>query len=323
MAVAKQARSSLVFYEQTNATTVVTAGAPGLKAHLISQDIAPEQPLQESEVVDDSRNPTKPYQDAISIGRGFTIQADPISIGWYLKWLLGNPTTTGAGPYTHVFKLTGTAVMKFLTIERMMNDIAHGHQAWGCVLDRVSFGMNRGDILKPRFDIIGLDENKITALTDATPYSPSKICFRAPQISVLEAGGAFGICQTFNLEFSNGFEGVPVLGNSGRFFDIIEGIGRPTANMTILVTDQAIYDKARNATETSLKTTFTATDGVSTLAFDFPEAIYELYGIPVRGRTGPMTADINVRPYFDDGVGATSLIVTLVNTHPSYTAAIP
>lgn len=320
--VARATRGSLIIYEQTDIQTPATAGANGLKAHLISSTIALDQPLQDSKVINATRNPTDPYSSGAEVKGGFTIQADPISIGYYLKWLLGAPTTTGAGPYVHVFKLNATSPLLALTIDRLAADITQCWTANGVKLNKFSFSMSRGSCLEIPFDVIGLGETRSVAAIDAAPFEPNKVKFLAGTIAMQEAGVAFALCKKFDGAFDNQMVGLDVLGNSNQYYDIIEGIGMPTGTFDMYIKDGALYDKAKNVTESSLKLTFTATDATSTLEMFWPEVKFMAFSPANPGGTGAIPVSVAFKPYSDNATEATALQVTLTNAHPSY-ATIP
>lgn len=321
--VARNTRGSLVIYEQTDIQTPATSGANGLKAHLISANIAPDQPLEESKVINNTRNPTDPYQGGMSVKGGFTAQADPISLGYYLKWLMGAPVTTGTGPYVHVFKVNATSPLLALTIERFLADITQAFRATGVKFNKFNFDVSRGSCLEIPFDILGLNEVRGTTVLDAAPFEPSKANkLLAGSIVMQEGGVNLALCKKFSSAFDNEMEGLDVIGNSNQFYDIIEGIGRPTGAFDMYVKDGAIYDKGLTVQESSLKLTFTAQDAVSYAEFLWPETKFMAFSPEIKGGTGAIPTSVAFKAFSDNDASGTSLQVTLGNTHPSY-ATIP
>lgn len=320
--VARNTRGSLIIYEQADIQTPATGASPGMKAHLISSNIAFDQPLEESKVINDTRNPTTQYQTGASVKGGFSIQADPIGLGYYLKWIMGAPVTTGAGPYTHVFKVNATSVLLALTVERFLADIAQAFRATGVKLNKFNFDIGRGQCLELPFDVMGLDEVNGVTVLDSAPYEPAKHKFLAGQINLQEAGVAFPLCKKFSSSFDNEMEGLDVLGNSNQLYDIIEGIGRPTGTFTAYLANAALWTKGKSVVETSLKLSMTCTDGTSTCEFLWPENYLMAFSPEIKGGTGAIPIDIAFKAFKDNAAEGTALQVTLVNSHPSY-ATIP
>jgi hypothetical protein len=317
----RSTRGSLIFYEQTDIQTIATTGANGMKAHVESCDIAPDQPLEESKVINDTRNPTDPYEGGIVMKGGYSVQSDAIGIGYYLKWLFGAPVTTGpvSTIYTHVFKVNASSVLTALTVERFLADVAQCYRAKGVKLDSFSFDISRGACLSSTFSIVGLNEVRDTSRIDSAPWEPSKTNkFLAGQIAMLENGGAFNLVKKFNQAFNNNYEGLDVLGNNGEFYDFIEGVGTPTGGFTMYVKDGTIYDKARGIVESKIKLTLTAKDGVSSLELFWPEVKYMAHGVPLSGGKGATPVDVVFKAFADNDASGTSLQITLKNLHPDY-----
>lgn len=321
-AIARNSRAQVIVYEQTAIETVAPGGSPGMKLHLIDSDLAPRQDLFESNVINGTRMAVEPFLDAIEVSGGYTIQPDPIEMGWHLKWAIGAPVTTGAGPYTHTFKVLTTALTP-LTVEKFLPDIAQVFRMWGLKINQFSFDVGRSGVLQVPFQFMGLGINEATSAIDAAPYYPQPNVFRAPAVTMSEGGVAFARAQRFAATFDNGNEGIPVLGNSGAFYDVVEGILRPTGTLTMLLADRGVYDKAKAGTESSLLLTFPCSDGVSSLAVSWPEVKYALHGPSIRGGTGPIPVDVAWRAFYGNDAGNSEVIFTLINNHPSYAAAIP
>jgi hypothetical protein len=324
LTVARNTRGNLVLYEQTDIQTPAAGGSNGFKTHLVSSDIAFDLPLEDSEVINQTGNPTIPYQGAAEVKGGFTIQGDPIGMGYYLKWLLGSPTTTGpvSGQYTHVFKKTASSVIFPLSAERFLADITQAFLATGVKLNKVNASMARGQCLKLNFDVVGLNETRGTSVIDAAPFEPAKVKFLASGMVMAEAGVAYALVKKFDFSFDNQLQGLDVLGNSGQFYDFVEGIGMPAGTAEIYIKDGALWDKGKNVTKTSIKMTFTATDGVSTMELWYPEVFMMAWSPKITGGTGPIPTGVVFKPFLDTASEGTAWQVTLVNTQPSY-ATIP
>ena len=321
--VARNTRGSLVIYEQSDIQTPATGAVNGMKAHLISETIGPDQPLQESKVVNNTRNPVDPYQAGLAIKGNMTVQGDPIGIGFYLKWMIGAPTTTGAGPYTHVFKVNATSVLLALTLERIFPDIAQVFRATGVKFDKFSFDASRGSCLEIPIEVIGLNETRFVATLDSAPYEPSKANkLLSGTIVMQEAGVGFALCKKFSSSYTNEMQGMDVIGNNNQFYDVIEGIGRPTGSFEMYVKDGVIFDKGLTVAKSSLKITFTGQDGTSTVEFYWPEVKFMAFAPEIKGGVGPIPVTVAFHAFSDVDASATAMQVTLVNAFPSY-ASIP
>jgi len=324
--LAQQSRAALYIYEQTGYGVIPSTGAPAIRVPLVSWTLAKDQPLTASNVVNSTRNPTRPFAEAPKVGGGFVIQLDPISAGFFTKWTFGTLTTTGpvSTIYTHVGKINAAGV-PWLTIELVFFGVNVVWRAVNCKIGRQSFDVTPSGLLQLTFDAMGSDITRDVggAPLDAAPFTPSSaVAFRAAAVSIAEAGVTFERASRFAMSFDNALEAVPTLFNGGVPYDIIEGIGRPTGTLTVLLANAAIHDKGDAGTESSLLSTFAATDGVSSIAYDFREIIYGAATPPASGGTGPVPTDFAWQAYLDDDAGGSAAIVTVKNTLASH-AAIP
>lgn len=93
MARAYGSRSQLALaYESTYGTA---PGSGFFQMPFAKSDIGTEQPLLESELLGYGRDPQSPVRDAINLTGSVDVPVDQIGIGYWLKALLGAPTTTG------------------------------------------------------------------------------------------------------------------------------------------------------------------------------------------------------------------------------------
>jgi Phage tail tube protein len=323
LTVARNSRGRVICYEQTDLYTVATGASPGLQMPLVDSDLAPRQGLFDSPVINGTRMATEPFLDPLDIAGGYSIQPDPIGIGWPLKWMFGPPTTTGAGPYNHVFKVTAGATLLATTVEKILADIAQVWRFIGVRWNGLSFDVSRGGVLTMPFSLLGYDITEAATQLDGTPYTPAVVAFRVPAVTMSEGGVAFALAQRFAMDLGNNIEGIPVLGNGGKMYDFVEGLVRPTGTLTMLLANRGVYDKAKAGTESSLSITFPAADSVSSLQFTIPEVKYELHGPAIRGGVGPIPVDVAWRGFYGNDAGNSVVIITLINNQVSYAAAIP
>lgn len=71
---------------------------------------------------------------------------------WIFKAILGAPTTTGAGPYTHTFAESDT--LTSFTIENdVKTDTAHVSKLLGCIAGQTTLSMVLGEIVRVKMDM--------------------------------------------------------------------------------------------------------------------------------------------------------------------------
>ena len=156
-------------------TTFKTPGADGFVVPLTQFSPQPRQPRVQSATLTGRRGPTRSATGLKSVEGQWGYEVAPESLGIVLKHLVGNPTTTGAGPYVHTFQhvVSGAnALPPGLTFEQ---DFGAGTIAAASrILRMIGCRINQGTLtLTPQgfqtmnLDILGSDWVKAT--TPSTP----------------------------------------------------------------------------------------------------------------------------------------------------------
>ena len=74
------------------------------------------------------------------------VPIDAEAFGFWLKAAFGEPTTSGAGPWTHEFR-SGGWTLPSLSIETAMPEVPRFAMYSGCVLDQLSWQLQRSGLL--------------------------------------------------------------------------------------------------------------------------------------------------------------------------------
>ncbi|WP_245803156.1 phage tail tube protein, partial [Acuticoccus yangtzensis] len=133
-----------------------------------SSTIGSEQPLLNSELLGYGRDPLPPVKDAVTADGDVVVPIDAEAWGVWLKGAFGSPTTTGSGPYTHEFR-SGSWTLPSMAIETAMPDVPHFAMATGCVVDRVSWQMQRSGLLTATVGLIAQGETVASSTGAGTP----------------------------------------------------------------------------------------------------------------------------------------------------------
>lgn len=250
-----------------------------------------------------------------------------LSIGWVLKHLLGVPVTSGPVTlkYTHVFKIGSLPTS--VTLEKVFTDLTVALQYVGCRFNSISFDVGTGGMLKVTVDVIGQDEQGgAGAALDATPLTHPVAPFRLPIVLLEEATygsplAAFTSATRFSVTITNNLDAQRVVGGGGIISELPEAMAGVTGSMTIQFRDMAMYTKAKAGTIGKLRLTFPAASAGDSLMLDFPEVRYSVSPVAISG-PGGVTTDLNFVAFWQNGVDASAVVATLVNTYASY-ASIP
>jgi hypothetical protein len=129
-------------------TTYGTPPASGFRRMpFASATLGAEQPLLNSELLGYGRDPLAPIKDAVTADGNVVVPIDAQGFGVWLKAAFGPPLTTGtAAPYTHEFR-SGSWTLPSLSIETGMPEVPRFAMYSGCVLDMLSWQMQRSGLL--------------------------------------------------------------------------------------------------------------------------------------------------------------------------------
>jgi len=106
-----------------------------------------EQLLLNSELLGYGRDPLPPIEDAVTADGNLVVPIDAQCFAVWLKAACGDPTTTGtAAPYNHEFR-SGSWTPPSLSIETGMPEVPRFAMYSDCVLDTLSWQMQRSGLL--------------------------------------------------------------------------------------------------------------------------------------------------------------------------------
>src|SRR6056297_2749887 len=103
-----------------------TAPAAGfMELPFISHTLGEERPNEADDTLGNGRKPRAPEKGTREAGGDVVVPVEAESFGFWLKALFGAPTTTGTGPYTHVFEAGAAASLPSLALETWMPQVPH------------------------------------------------------------------------------------------------------------------------------------------------------------------------------------------------------
>jgi hypothetical protein len=117
-----------------------------LRLPFASTSLGAEQPLLNSELLGYGRDPLAPVKDAVTADGDVVVPLDAEALGFWLKAAFGAPTTTGTGPWTHEFQ-SGALTLPSMSIETGMPEVPRYAMYSGCVLDQLTWQMQRSGLL--------------------------------------------------------------------------------------------------------------------------------------------------------------------------------
>lgn len=310
---AKGSNSQVVIdFESTFGQT--PASPNGVLVPINSCGIRSQQNLNESSVIRGNRNPVAPIAGNIDVSGSITVPVDKRAFGYWLKALCGAPTTTGAGPYTHIFKPGN--IQPSLVVEKGFKDINLFALYNGCKINQFSMSLGGDGELTANFDLLGAKETIDDTSFDNTPTAVSLDPFGNFQGAVKEGGATIATLTAVELAVACNLDGEQYcIGGQGFRNDIPEGMLQVTGSITALFENDTLLNKAISGTESSLE--ITLTNGEHSLNILIPELKYERNTPGIEGPQG-ISIQLPFRAYLDNNTDGTSIKFTLVNDVASY-----
>lgn len=264
-----------------------------------------------------SRNTVAPFAGNKNVEGPIVIPADSLAMAYWLMAMFGNPTTTGAGPYVHEYKV-GSSMPSF-TFEKAFTDVAVDiyERYVGCKVSTFNMVCGGDGELICTLNVLGANMTHETSGFDADPDVISLARLNNFDAAILEGGGALANATelTINIDFGldpNSF----VIGGGGIRGDIPEGFVAVTGNLKTLLEDDSLLDKATGDTETSLKLTLTGSAS-SILEFEIQELLYSVNGVPVEGPQG-LIVSLDFVGYYTNGSEISDIVARLTNGVSAY-----
>ena len=262
-----------------------------------------------------NRNPTKAMRgsDDISGDLVATMQAYN---GLLLLGLMGKVTTSGdSAPYTHLFTV-GDSLPSFI-LEKGFLNIGQYFRYLGCKVSAMKASFTPSGAQKLTFSLMGAQEETASSAFHDTPVDLTYAPFDGFALGTIEEGGTpIANVTGVDLEISNNLDGDQyLLGGEGKRADIPEGTVAVTGTLKARFTSLALYTKAINDTESSLKLVYKRGTGGGTLGnesleFHIPELTFTPKAPPISGPKG-IIVELPFVGYYGNDVGASALQITL------------
>ena len=273
--------------------------------------------LSDSATLREERNPAEPIRGFVNVEGSLEVPLDVKAFGYWLKAAFGAPTTTGKGPYTHVFKVR--AEQPSMVIEQGHADIGKYFKFNGCKVSSLSFSFGKGDgELTAKVGVIGSNGAVLSAPYKSGAQKASFLRLNNCQALLKEGGTVLADGTGGEVSLDMGLETDSyVLAGGGVRGNPREGILKASGSLTALFTPgaAALLDKGIAGTETSVEVIFT--QGTHSLSFRFPEVLMEETTPGVDGPAG-ILLEVPWRGFHEDDANGSVVVATLVNDIAGY-----
>ena len=213
MARAQGARAQMALAFETVYGTAPASGYT--RVPFASTSLGSEQPLITSELLGYGRDPLAPIKDAVTADGDVVVPIDAEAFGFWLKAAFGVPTTSGSGPYTHEFR-SGGWTLPSMSIETAMPEVPRFAMYSGCVLDQLSWQMQRSGLLTATARLVAQGETVGTTTAAGTPAEPALKRFGHFNGSITRNGAALGNVVSAEITYANNLDRIETIRSDGR-----------------------------------------------------------------------------------------------------------
>jgi hypothetical protein len=226
------ADSTLLACRETTYGTAPLSGYRGLDFK--STDLSSAIPLGDDPLLGRGRNAQDPYRGLVTDEGSVDIPLDVEGTGWWLTGLFGVPTTTGSGPYTHVWQ-SGADTIPSHTIEighpKLVTPVFFRHT--GVVFESLNFEMGLEGPANGKIALVAQGETSAGTTVDPAPSRYALKRFSQGRGSIKKGGTQLAGVTAGNLTFSNTLERVRTIRPDGKIDAADPTIATCTGQMTV------------------------------------------------------------------------------------------
>jgi hypothetical protein len=299
---------------------LVAFGTPAAAGYILpinSFDVRSTRALNRAATLSSSRNPLEPFQGNLAVSGKIVVPVDSVAMALWLIALFGLPSTTGAGPYVHEFKIPSS--QRSLTLETGFTDLATDkfQRFVGCKVNSFAISVGGDGELIATMGVIG----KSDSMEAATFHAGTELTMARVnnfQAALLEGGSSLANAAELSVNINCPIDPYYVIGGSGSVWSLAEQGVEVSGNIKTLFEDVSLIDKAIATTESSLKLTITG-GASSVFELEIQELYYERNSVPVPGPQG-LLVDLNFQGFYANGGEASGIVARLTNGVSSYAA---
>lgn len=253
-------------------------------------------------------------------------EARPVTLGYLLHSALGDPITTGAGPYTHKFKprtsqFSDSCFLQPYSLE-INRDMNQSFQVSGVIVNtlQLAFGTDQ-KLMRVTAGVIGKAQALIAktspSFETANPFQWKQAVVKfADNVTGLAVASAYNNLEKAGVKFDNKMEGIPILNNSANIGKIKpSGLMSCELDLTAEAED-AEYAKFAGQQLKAMEVSFTS--GTNVFKITLPAVKFTAYPVNVSG-PGRIIVSIKGMAYYS-AVDGYLIEVVLTNDKTSYTA---
>lgn len=247
-AMGTRAQAALAF-EVTYGTAPVSGYT---RMPFASSSLGSVQPLLESELLGNGRDPYAPVKDAIDVDGDLVVPVDAEAIGIWLKALLGAPTTAGSETFTHTF-VSGAPSIPSMAIEIGHPDVPQYSMYSGVKADSLMLSMQRKGLVTATVGLIAQGETSGSASSAGTLTALALTRFGVFNGSVTRNATALGNIVSATMTYSNNLERAETLRNDGMIEGLDPGMASLGGQLVVRFDSTTLLNQAIGGSACSLE----------------------------------------------------------------------
>ena len=310
--------SIMIGFESTFGTAATTGYVLPVE---YGENVMGVQPINRANTIRGNRNPEQGFRGFRRVEGQVTVRVDSVCLPYWLTALFGDPTSTGADPYVHEWKVADT--QPSFTYEKALTDLSTDRywRGKGCKVNGFSFSIGGDGALLITFNIVGAEDSYETSAFDASPTTVSLSAINTLDGAMEEGGASSSVITAVSIEADMGLDMRDenmAIGNSGVRTSIPEGSVGVSGSVTAQFDDDgyAILGKGIAGTESSLKITCTRSAS-SIFELELQELEYSRTGVPLASPEGVLV-DLGFEAHYTDGSEASAIVARVTNSTASY-----
>lgn len=261
MARAQGARAQMALAFETSYGTPPAGGFTRMP--FASTSLGAEQPLLSSELLGYGRDPLPPVKDAVTVDGDVVVPIDAEAFGFWLKAAFGEPVTTGAeAPYSHEFQ-SGNWTLPSLSIETGMPEIPRFAMYTGCMLDQLSWQMQRSGLLTATARLVAQGETVTATSSAGAPAALDLKRFGHFNGAITRNGVALGNVVSAEITYANNLDRIETIRADGLIDGADPSVAALTGRIEVRFADQVLVTQAINGEACALEFSYARISGES------------------------------------------------------------
>ena len=260
MARAQGARAQMALAFETTYGTPPVSGFTRIP--FASTTLGSEQPLLSSELLGYGRDPLAPVKDAVTADGDVVVPIDAEAFGFWLKAAFGDPVTTGTGLYSHEFR-SGSWTLPSMSIETGMPEVPRYAMYSGCVLDQLSWQVQRSGLLTATARLVAQGETIAAASGAGTPEELSLLRFGHFNGAISRDGVALGNVVSAEVTYANSLDRIETIRADGKIDGADPSIAALTGRIEVRFADSTLVAQAQTGDPCEIAFAYTLPTGES------------------------------------------------------------